>query len=130
MTLVPFRRPRLAAALFGAALACAAPAAAQVQPCPAPAKQPPANSPELVRCIELVAHPINETVIDRETYAYYIKTPQTLPSRDQWAPYDAAAVVADFWALWRTNFLDNIWVEVIDEPFDNGVAAKHVVFHI
>ena len=28
------------------------------------------------------------------------------------------------------NFLDNLWVEVIDEPYENGVVGKHVIFHI
>src|SRR4030095_13326635 len=37
---------------------------------------------------------------------------------------------ADFWALWKTTFLDNIWIEVIDEPFENGVPAKHIIYHI
>ena len=106
-----------------------------VDPCPPPMKDgkpnlPPAGSPILVRCMQLVAHPVNETQIDQATYQYYIKSPQTLPSKDQWAPYDEDAVKADFWSLWRTTFLDNLWIEVIDEPFENGVMGKHVVFHI
>ncbi len=130
MTVPQFPRLRPVAAALAVALLWAAPALAQVQPCPAAAKQPPANSPLLVRCIELMAHPVNETVIDRGTYGYYIKTPTSEPSKDKWAPYDVDAINADFWNLWHLNFLDNLWVEVIDEPFENGVAAKHVVFHI
>src|SRR5262245_29662097 len=127
-------------AVLAAALAWAVPAAAQIEPCPAPMKPdaqgkpqpnlPPANSPLLINCFQIYAHPINETNIDIATYDYYIKAQRTLPSKDQWAPYDPDAIIADFWNLWKMNFLDNLWVEVIDEPFANGVAAKHVVFHI
>jgi len=112
------------------ALALATPAAAQVEPCPAPVKQPPTGSPALLRCTQIVAHPVNETVIPTETFNYRIKTPQTYPSKDIWSPYAEAAVLADFWNLWNTNFLANLWIEVIDEPYDNGVMGKHVVFHI
>jgi len=80
--------------------------------------------------MQLVAHPINETLIDQNTYDYYIKTPRTITKDKQFTPYDEELLKADFWSLWRTNFLDNLWIEVIDEPFENGVAAKHVVFHI
>ena len=117
-------------AIVAAVLAWAAPAAAQVEPCGPAAKQPPKDSPLLVRCITLFAHPINETSIDGATYMYYVKSKTSEPSKDIWSPYDADQVIADFWALWKTNFLDNLWVEVIDEPFENGVAAKHIVYHI
>src|SRR3972149_1009141 len=133
MTAPIVSRGRLVGALL--ALLWAAPAAAQVAPCPPPVKTdgtpalPPATSPLLVRCISLVAHPINETLVDPSTYDYYIKTPQTVPSAGVWAPYAEDAVKPDFWGLWRTNFLDNLWIEVIDEPFPNGVAARHIVFH-
>jgi len=80
--------------------------------------------------MQLVAHPVNETVVEQQTYTYYIKTPQTIPSQDKWESFNEEAIQADFWNLWRTEFLDNLWVEVIDEPFDNGVMGKHVVFHI
>src|SRR5262249_21713227 len=52
------------------------------------------------------------------------------PSQDKWVPYSEDAVRADFWSIWRAGFLDNLWVEVIDEPYDNGVMGEHVVFHI
>jgi outer membrane protein insertion porin family len=80
--------------------------------------------------MQLVAHPVNETIVDGTTYRYHIRTPLPDPAQGRWTPYDEAAVLADFWNLWRTNFLDNLWVEVLDEPYANGVAGKHVVFHI
>ena len=131
MMSVGFRRLFLAAVTAVAALGWATPAAAQVEPCPVVSPNlPPPNSPPLVNCIQLYAHPVNETVVDRETYTYYIKTPFSVRSTNQWAKYDEDALKADFWSLWRTGFLDNLWVEVIDEPFANGVEGKHIVFHI
>jgi outer membrane protein insertion porin family len=110
--------------------AAPAPPAAPVEPCGPPAKLPPADSPALINCVELRAHPVNETMVPLETYMYYIRMPLSRPSQDQWARYDEAAIVSDFRGLWGTGFLDNLWVEVIDEPFANGVAGKHVVFHV
>ena len=132
MNVSRFRSMLVSAAAMAVLLGFAAPAWAQgAPPCPKPANLPPANSPVLSRCTQLVAHPVNETIVEQATYHYYIKTPQSLPSQqDMWAPYDEEAINADFWRLWRTGFLDNLWIEVIDEPFDNGVAAKHVIFHI
>ena len=106
------------------------PAAEPIEPCAEPARLPPANSPALVNCVELRAHPINETMVPLETYQYYIRMPLTRPSQNQWAPFNEAAIMSDFKSLWGTGFLDNLWIEVIDEPFANGISGKHVVFHI
>ena len=131
-----FRRLIVAGVTAAAAAGWAVPAAAQAPPCAAPVKDgkpnlPPANSPVLFQsCMHIIAHPVNETIVDQQTYSYYIKTVSSAPSQDRWAPFTEDAVKADFWNLWRTGFLDNLWIEVIDEPFPNGVAAKHVVFHI
>ena len=53
-----------------------------------------------------------------------------MPSRGPWVPYNEDQLQADFTSLLKTNFLDNLWIQVIDEPFDNGVVGKHVVFHM
>lgn len=47
-----------------------------------------------------------------------------------WEPYDEKTVLADFQSLWATTFLDNLWVEVKDAPYDNGVIGKHVIFNM
>jgi outer membrane protein insertion porin family len=121
----------LAPALLAAAsLALAAPAAAQIDPCPAPVKQPPADSKPLLRCVQLVAHPVNETVVDQQTYAYYIKNQGSISKDDKWVVYNEDDIRADFWSLWKTGFLDNLWVEVIDEPYADGVMGEHVIYHI
>ena len=116
----------MAAAVMGSAR----PAAAQVAPCPEPVNLPPANSPVILRCMQLVAHPVNEVIVERATYDYYIKSPRTDSRTNTFAPYDEDSIKADFWNLWRTGFLDNIWIEVLDQPYANGVAGKNVVFHI
>lgn len=130
----PSLLPRMGTRQGQAAPAPQAPQAASaptaVAPCPPPVKEPPPNSPPLVACVQFVAHPVNELVVDRATYRYYLKEGFSLPSQDKWVPYDEAAVQADFWNLWRTGFLDNLWVEVIDEPYANGVMGKHIVFHL
>ena len=136
--------PGLLSLLLAAAVAAQAPPpqqqAAPPQTTPTPvgvepceklrpeSKPPPAGSPPLVRCMELRAHPVNETYA--ETYEQQIRAPRSIPEADQWAPYDEAALLADYDRLWRTGFLDNAWIEVIDEPYANGVMGKHVIFHI
>ena len=126
-----FRSMLVTAAAAAALSGFAAPAWAQdAPPCPKPANLPPANSPVLTRCMHLIAHPVNVTQVEQATYDYYIKAPRTDSTKQVFAPYDEEALMKDFWALWNTGFLDNIWIETIDEPYENGVAAKHVIYHI
>jgi len=101
------------------------------QPCPdVPAdQQPPANSPPLVRCRLLQFHPVNQPLIQPETYLYYIKTQNSEPDKHLWVPYNEDSLQADWRALWQTNFLDNLWIQVVDQPYDNGVMGKEVVYH-
>ncbi len=110
-------------------LAQAGPAYAQVDPCPEPSNLPPADSPVLLRCVQIVAHPVNETIIDSATYGAHL-TVGSVSSENRWVAYDEPTIQGDFWDLWRTGFLDNLWIEVIDEPYANGVMGKHVIFHI
>ena len=44
-------------------------------------------------------------------------------------PYNEDQLQADWTALWKTNFLDNLWIQVVDQPYSNGVDGKEVVFH-
>jgi outer membrane protein insertion porin family len=105
--------------------------AVPTQPCPdVPAdQQPPANSPPLVRCRLLQFHPVNQPLILPETYLYYIKTQNSQPDLHIWVPYNEDSLQADWTALWKTNFLDNLWIQVLDQPYDNGVMGKEVVYH-
>src|SRR5215472_583110 len=127
----------LSAALVWAAAAVAAaetPAAAQqAAPLPSvtvcgvqarPAAQPPAGSGPVVLfiapCFEAQG---NQSVIEPQTYLYYIRLKQSQPSQGTWIPYDAAAekqIEDDFRQLWGTKFLDNLSIDVSDYKFPNG----------
>ncbi len=115
-----------------AAVAVLLPPGALAQaPAAQPLPLPPPGSPPLVRFIE-IAFPAqgNVSVIDPQTYQFYI---QTLPSRSSvgvWVPYDEQSVLADFRRLWDTKFLDDLWVDVKDVPYENGVVGKHVTFNL
>ncbi len=114
-----------------------APVEAQAQaPAPAaaqPVRQPPAGSEPVISQTELRFHPVNESIIEAQTYLYYIQTPLSRPSENQWVPFNDAteqSLLADFKRLWATNFLDNLWIETLDEPFPNGVMGKRVIYHM
>ena len=50
-----------------------------------------------------------------------------------WVPYDDATeqvLVEDFKRLWGTNFLDNLWIDVRDYTFSNGVVGKIAVYNM
>ncbi|MDP1571774.1 MAG: outer membrane protein assembly factor BamA [Vicinamibacterales bacterium] len=108
----------------------AAAAAMDAQP---PLPLPPADSGPLLRFMELRFHPENVSLIEPQTYLYYI---QTQPSRSLdgvWVPFNdatEASLLADFKRLWATSFLDNLWIEVEDAPYDNGVMGKRVIFNM
>jgi outer membrane protein insertion porin family len=108
--------------------AAAAPAQAAAQPA---AILPPLNSPTLLRFIRL-QFPTqgNASVIEPQTYLYYIQTRPSRPSDGVWVPYSEQSVLEDFKRLWATNFLDNLWIEVKDVPYENGVLAKEVIFNM
>jgi outer membrane protein insertion porin family len=122
----------------GAVEQLAAPPAAPAGPVQTPGvspepvrRLPPPDSPPLVRFIE-IAFPTqgNVSVIEPQTYQYYIHTRPSRSSDGTWVPYDEASVLADFKRLWATNFLDNIWIDVKDAPYDNGVVGKHIVYNL
>jgi outer membrane protein insertion porin family len=104
------------------------------QPAPAqqkPAQLPPPNSPPLVRYIQL-AFPTqgDVSVIEPQTYLYYIQTQPSRSSDGVWVPYDEQTVLEDFKRLWGTKFLDNLWIDVKDEPYENGVIGKRIVYNM
>ena len=95
---------------------------------------PPPDSPPLLRYIRL-EWPTqgNVSVIDPQTYLFYVKTATSRSSDGFWVPWDDKAeksILADFKRLWETNFLDNLWVEVRDVPYANGVIGKEVRFNM
>jgi outer membrane protein insertion porin family len=118
-----------------AAPAAAAPTA-PVQPtaaCPAPAGPPAAGSGPVICETELRFHPVNESIVEAQTYLYYIQTPLSRPSEKTWPPYNEQteqSLLDDFKRLWATNFLDNLWIETLDQTFANGVVGKRVIYHM
>ena len=54
------------------------------------------------------------STVESETYMYYIKLRPSQPSQGIFVPYDEAAeqtMLADFKALWATNFLEDLSIE-------------------
>ena len=99
-----------------------------------PAKLPPAGSAPLVRFIELsFPRQGGTSVIEPQTYLYYIQTQVSRPSADVWVPYDEKteqSLLDDFKRLWATNFLDNLSIEVDDDTFPNGVVGKLIIYNM
>ncbi|MDR1990338.1 MAG: hypothetical protein LBQ09_08930, partial [Acidobacteriaceae bacterium] len=101
---------------------------------PEPAAQPPSNLGtilyQVAPCFDAQG---NTTLVDIQTYLYYIKLRGSQPSQGNWISYNAATeqrIRDDFKELWGTNFLDNLWIEANDYTFANGVPGKIVVYHI
>src|SRR5262249_51934506 len=123
--------------------AAPAPAEGQVQlpPIPfcgqqaaAPRAQPPAGSPPVVLafgpCFEAQG---GTSVIEPQTYLYYIRLSPSRPSEGVWVPYDEAAekrIEQDFHDLWGTGFLDNLFVESSDYKFPNGTIGKVITYNM
>lgn len=114
-------------------------ASAQVAPCSAnetSTNQPPAGSAPVYRCAQPVFHSGSDRVtqvepmIDPLTYASQLTAAWSTASQNRWMPYNEEILQADFWKLWRTGFLEDLWIEVLDEPYPNGVIGKNVVFHM
>ena len=115
--------------------AAGAPEAAAAQPGRQPPPLPPEDSPPLLRTVQ-VAFPTQGNVsgIDPQTYLYYMEVPnlRSLPSQEKWVPYTdetEQVIRGDFQRLWDTGFLDDLWIEVVDEPWPNGVVGKRVIFN-
>ena len=97
---------------------------------------PPPDSPTLLRNIA-VQFPTQGNVagVDLTTYLYYMEVAKevSLPSQQKWMPYTeetAEIILDDYQRLWDTGFLNDLWIEVIDTPYDNGVQAKTVIFNL
>ena len=100
---------------------------------PRPLRTPPGGTAPVVRSIELRFHPVNESLIEPQTYLYYIQAQASRPTDGVWVPYTDATekvLLDDFKRLWATNFLDNLWIEVNDDAYPNGVVGKRVIYHM
>src|SRR5262245_63297293 len=118
----------------------AAPPASSDQPTlcgaaiPAPANLPPTNMGPVIYYIGLCFDKQGGfSVIEAQTYLYYIQTQPSLASQNSWKPWNEEAeqrAIDDGKRLWATNFLDDFSVEVEDYHFTNGVIGKVVSYHM
>lgn len=95
---------------------------------------PPVGSPPLVRAIQIRFPTQGDvSVIDPQTYVYYLHTQTSRPSAGVWVPYTDAteqSLLGDYKRLWGTNFLENLTLSIEDRPYSNGVAGKYVIFDL
>ena len=106
------------------------------QPQPPGAVQPPPDSPTLFTNIQL-CFPTQGNVasVEFQTYLYYMQSDDlsSRPAQGQWTPFDETierVLLEDFQALWDTDFLNDLSIEIVDEPYANGVAGKRAVFRM
>ena len=108
----------------------------QQPPPPVAVPLPPEGSPTLLRGIE-IRFPTQDNVggVDYDTYLYYMQITDHIsaPSQGKWVPYSEATervALADYQRLWDTGFLSDLWIEVIDDPYPNGVPAKRIIYNL
>src|SRR5436190_13622111 len=85
--------------------------------CPTTTKPPAVGSGTVICQTELRFHPVNESIVEAQTYLYYIQTPLSRPSDGTWVPFNEQteqSLLDDFKRLWATSFLDNLWIETVD----------------
>jgi len=100
----------------------------------APRAQPPDGSGPVVLfiapCFEAQG---GQSVIEPQTYLYYIQLKPSTPSQAKWVAYDDVAermIEDDFRRLWNTKFLDNLFIDVSDYAFPNGTIGKIVTYNM
>jgi outer membrane protein insertion porin family len=101
---------------------------------PPPANLPPAGSGPVVYVFApCFARQGNVPLVEAETYLYYIQLQPSLPSRNEWKPYNEQTeqtIIDDHKRLWATGFLDDLSIEAVDYPFSNGVIGKIIVYNM
>jgi outer membrane protein insertion porin family len=101
---------------------------------PTPASEPPPGSaPVIFQIVPCFAAQGNVSMVEPQTYLYYIHAPTSAPSQGRWVPYDEttiAVILEDFRRLWDTGFLDNLSIDIRDYPFANGVIGKLIVYQM
>ncbi len=103
-------------------------------PVPPPPKLPPAGSgPYVYVLLPCFPKQENASIVEPQTYLYYIQTKPSRPSSDVWVPYTEAteaSIKEDFRRLWATNFLDDLKIETTDFVFANGVVGKVIAYEM
>jgi outer membrane protein insertion porin family len=99
-----------------------------------PSKLPPTGSAPIVYQVgPCFAKQGGLSVIDANTYLYYIQLRPSVPSQDRWVSYTDETenqIIKDFKALWATNFLDDLSAETYDYVFANGVVGKVILYNM
>ena len=136
------RRYRVAAvaiALAGMGLGPIAASAAAGEPGAAggqfqPSPLPPPDSPTLFTTLQILAPTQGNVLsVEGQTYLYYMEIDElvTLPSQGRWTPWDETieqVLLEDFQRLWDTGFLTDLTIEIVDDPYPNGVQGRRAVF--
>ena len=112
---------------------------AQVQQVPAvvplpdaQVQQRPAESPLLITTLEFrFPTQNNRSLRDVRTYLMQAETRRnvSLPSRGR-SYWEAEPVILDdAQRFWKSGQFESLWVDVLDDRFENGLAGKRVVFN-
>jgi outer membrane protein insertion porin family len=107
-------------------------------PLPPPTVMPPPGSGpvvyQLAPCFDAQG---GTPLVDINTYLYYMQIKDHISKPSQtppvWVAYDDSIeriMHEDFTRLWDTHFLDNLWIEVNDYDFPNGVVGKLITYHM
>jgi outer membrane protein insertion porin family len=100
----------------------------------APAAMPPAGSEPFLWILEPCFQKQGGfSTVENETYMYYIKLRPSQPSQGLWVYMDEASertMLADFKALWATNFLEDLSIELDEFTFPNGAVGVIATYHM
>jgi len=95
--------------------------------------EPPLDSPPLLRALEFAFQPNARSRHPYETYFNMMDITEHVskPALGEWKPYAPveAVAVADAERLWQSGLLENLWVDVREDVYPNGVSGRHVVFN-
>jgi hypothetical protein len=100
-----------------------------------PSVEPPPDSPQLTRSLELRcpndAERCGELALDILSHLE-LRRQVSKPSENLWFPFAESEplIRTDAERLWNSGMLESLWVEVRDEPYPNGVAGKRIVFNM
>jgi outer membrane protein insertion porin family len=100
----------------------------------APAALPPAGSAPFIWILEpCFPRQGNTSTIESETYMYWIKVRTSQTRQGNFIPYNETTeqtMLSDFKALWNTNFLEDLSIEVTEHTFENGVVGKILTYNM
>ena len=98
---------------------------------------PPDDSPELFRTIEIQFPTATQGAGRSDPRALLAQMGEvrnfvSSPREERWLPYaDAETAIAEATdRLWNSGWLESLWVDVRDEPYDNGIMGKGVIFSL